>query len=159
MAGRAPTAAEIQQVLSRGYTQDDINRFNASNPGDGGRILTAFPAQRSGGGTYTNTYPVGGGAGAAAPAGGGGASGGGGAPAGGATGAGAAMAGLNKVVDPGATKVGDPSFDSSLGGVGAGGGGGAGMQEANVGGQMLRGLGRRTMPIESAALAGLRSVY
>lgn len=63
MAGRAPTAQEISTVLSRGYTQADIDRFNTSNPGDGGRILSAFPTQggSSGGGGSSSSGGGGGG--------------------------------------------------------------------------------------------------
>lgn len=158
-----------QGALPPGVTQAQADAWLASHPGDEGRLYSAFSNSPGGGGSNPGPYTTGAGfqgagqlsaavgagiAGATAP---GGAPGGvSGTPAAGS--ASGAMDGLNKVVDPGATSVGDPMSALGAGG-GYGGSGAGGSSVLNSGNTQLRALGRRNYPQESAALAGLREVY
>lgn len=131
--------ATRQQVKARGYTDAEITRFLSENPGDEGRILSAFPGQ------------------------------GGSAPSSPTSGGGGAMEGLAAAGDPiggippdvpksGLTglSAGEAAFSGGLGG-----------QETAVSkfvpgggaGQLRQSLGQRIYPQGDSALAGLRRIY
>lgn len=143
--GRPATQSEIQQVLSRGYSQAEIDRFARDNPNDGNRLLEAFPAKTSASAAPASTprpaaptAPASGAPAAGVPG-----AGGGGAPAGAA----AAVAGLNKVVDPGMGSTTPDQASLSLSGGGGGyGGGGSTAPVLGIAQQALRGLGQRIYP-------------
>lgn len=142
MAATPQYNAALGTLQQRGYGQGDLDTFLSQNPGDIGRIGSAFPGQMgapttgAGGSGEATGAP-----GAAAPA------------------ASDAMAGLNKVVDTSAGQSsaaapGTAALSAIAGGVGST----PGVIDEAPG--SLRPLGTRIPPMDSMALAGLqRRVY
>ena len=153
----ALSAATTKTILSRGYTQADMDRFQRENPGDEGRALTAFSPQSSGSSSS-------GGASQSASTGAPTMSG---SPAltGLAT-AGSMLGGGGGALGAAIPSAGEPAAGAGMGGGGAmmmaameGGGEPTNMFLPSSAGSLRQGMGQRIYPMDIPAIQGLSRIY